>query len=327
MNDKKNLTKVALAALLLASTLPVDGQAEVQGTKETLLAAAGCASCKAAARKFEIADNAMDGTSHSPSSSQSSSYGSTGSTYTGTSSGMGTRGTGNNGSAGSNGSAGYGSYGSTGGDYNTMDSSRMNSDLNSSRNANSSYNTAGTYNDSYSNEPSNYSNGSSRNYNNGGSYSGSYNRNNMGYRNGSYGAESYNRSSYDVNAYPNYRESRVNVNTYPQYREDRVNINTYPDYRERRVDINAYPDREYNVSRDYDYNRATVTTTTAYGTLTEEQLLSILNPQGRAIYMSLDAEGKGLALQLASQDSYPDKNIAVREAQRKINERRGLISR
>lgn len=62
-------------------------------------------------------------------------------------------------------------------------------------------------------------------------------------------------------------------------------------------------------------------------TLTEAQLLSKLSAQGKAIYQSLDSEGKALAIQLASQDSYQDKNLAIKEAQRRMNDRRGLISR
>ncbi len=57
-------------------------------------------------------------------------------------------------------------------------------------------------------------------------------------------------------------------------------------------------------------------------TMTEAQLMSMLNPQGRAIYTSLDAEGKGLAIQLASQENYRDKNMAVKEAQKRVNERK-----
>lgn len=62
---------------------------------------------------------------------------------------------------------------------------------------------------------------------------------------------------------------------------------------------------------------------TSSATLTEAQLLGMLNPQGRAIYLNLDPEAKALAMQLASQDSYRDKNLAVKEAQRRMNERRG----
>ena len=56
-------------------------------------------------------------------------------------------------------------------------------------------------------------------------------------------------------------------------------------------------------------------------TLTDAQLLGMLNDQGRKIFMSLDAEGKALAVQLASQDLYKDKNLAVKEAQRRMSEK------
>ena len=86
--------------------------------------------------------------------------------------------------------------------------------------------------------------------------------------------------------------------------------------------------REYNnTTTDYDFNRAAVTTSTSSATLTEAQLLGMLSSQGRAIYLSLDPEAKALAIQLASQDSYRDKNLAVKEAQRRMNERRGLLNR
>jgi hypothetical protein len=84
---------------------------------------------------------------------------------------------------------------------------------------------------------------------------------------------------------------------------------------------------EYLTTTDYDFNRAAVTTSTSTATLTEAQLLGMLTSQGRAIYLNLDPEGKALAIQLASQDSYRDKNLAVKEAQRRMNERRGLLNR
>lgn len=62
-------------------------------------------------------------------------------------------------------------------------------------------------------------------------------------------------------------------------------------------------------------------------TLTEAQLLVALDAQGRALYLSLDPEGKALAIQLASQDSYRDKNLAVKEALRRSNERQGMLNR
>lgn len=61
-------------------------------------------------------------------------------------------------------------------------------------------------------------------------------------------------------------------------------------------------------------------------TLTEPQLLATLNAEGRAIYQGLDAQGKALAIQLASLESYRDKNLAVREAAQRMS-RRSAISR
>ncbi|MFI0434872.1 MAG: hypothetical protein ACH350_03965 [Parachlamydiaceae bacterium] len=58
--------------------------------------------------------------------------------------------------------------------------------------------------------------------------------------------------------------------------------------------------------------------------LTEAQLLAMLNPQGKAIYLGLNPEGKALAIELASKETYRDKNLAIKEAQRRINERHGL---
>lgn len=62
-------------------------------------------------------------------------------------------------------------------------------------------------------------------------------------------------------------------------------------------------------------------------TLTDAQLIGMLNSQGRGIFMSLDPEGKALAVQLASQEIYKDKNLAVKEAQRRMNERRGQMNK
>jgi hypothetical protein len=76
-----------------------------------------------------------------------------------------------------------------------------------------------------------------------------------------------------------------------------------------------------NSSSDNSDSNQTATMNTS-ANLTEAQLLGMLSPQGRAIYQSLDPEGKALAIQLASQDSYRDKNLAVKEAQRRMNERK-----
>jgi len=72
--------------------------------------------------------------------------------------------------------------------------------------------------------------------------------------------------------------------------------------------------------RDYSGSNAGAVESNPSNTMTESQLLNSLNPQGKAIYASLNPEGKTLALQLASQDSYKDKNLAVKEAQRRMND-------
>jgi hypothetical protein len=76
-------------------------------------------------------------------------------------------------------------------------------------------------------------------------------------------------------------------------------------------------------SSDYNNQQNTMTSS---GSLTEAQLLAQLNPQGKAIYQSLNTRGQALARQLASQDSYRDKNLAVKEAQRRQNEE-GMMTR
>jgi hypothetical protein len=88
-----------------------------------------------------------------------------------------------------------------------------------------------------------------------------------------------------------------------------------------------YRDEYNNTWTDNDFNRGVATTAYSSATLTEAQLLGMLTSQGRAIYLNLDPEAKALAIQLASQDSYRDKNLAVKEAQRRMNMRRGLLYR
>lgn len=78
--------------------------------------------------------------------------------------------------------------------------------------------------------------------------------------------------------------------------------------------------RSFNQAAFNDFNQV-ATATPSSTQMTEAQLLVALNAQGRAIYLSLDSEGKALALQMANQDSYRDKNLAVKEAQRRMNER------
>lgn len=60
--------------------------------------------------------------------------------------------------------------------------------------------------------------------------------------------------------------------------------------------------------------------TTGKTKLTKTELIQQLSPQGKVIFSSLDEEGQRIALDLASKDSYTDKNLAVKEAQRIVNE-------
>lgn len=263
MKSKKDLAQLAFSALLLAATVPVDGQAEIAGKQDTYLAAlGGCGASKCGAigdngSSYNAGSNTSQTGSYSNtganSTMRSGSYGSTGGSYTGSDTGAGVSGYGGTSSYGNTGS-GYSGTSGYGGSYNTTDTSRTNRDWNTGRA------TTGSYTDRRMNHP--------------------------GY------SDTYRSSSYDV-------------------------------------DADVYPGARPGVRRNApgEYNRATVSTTTSYATLTEAQLLAMLNADVRAIYISLDAEGKALALQLASQDSYPDKNVAVLEAQRRVNERRGTLSR
>ena len=58
--------------------------------------------------------------------------------------------------------------------------------------------------------------------------------------------------------------------------------------------------------------------------MTKLELIKKLSPEGRQIFSGLDDAGQDLALSLASQDSYADKDAAVKEAQRQINENKKM---
>jgi hypothetical protein len=77
---------------------------------------------------------------------------------------------------------------------------------------------------------------------------------------------------------------------------------------------NANGYHSYNNAEEVDYNHAT---SAVSNTISEEQLVSSLNSETRKIYDSLSTQGKALAIQLASQDNYRDKNLAVKEAQKR----------
>lgn len=269
MAPKKDLTKLALAALILASAAPIHAQAD-HIEQSGLFLAVSCAAHGCPAKTNPITDNVNSREAYHASES---SY-QNGSHSTGQSPGTPT---------------GY-PIGNQNPKGNNPDSSSMYH--NPQKNPNG-YNSEGKGNS----------------------------RENLG--------ENQARKNGEISSNQSYNSQRSGL-TSPVYVED---------YRSNTYDIRPTPtptpeygamtnfNREYNTTTDYDYNRTSVTTVTSNATLTEAQLLGMLSSQGRAIYLSLDPEGKALAIQLASQDSYKDKNIAAKEAQRRMNQRRGLMNR
>jgi hypothetical protein len=89
--------------------------------------------------------------------------------------------------------------------------------------------------------------------------------------------------------------------------------------------------QNYNTNRNYststNYNDSDVNAAANTTTLTKNQLWHQLSPKGKEIFNSLDPQGQTLALQLASKSTYTNKDLAVKEAQRKMNEDRGMMSR
>jgi len=82
---------------------------------------------------------------------------------------------------------------------------------------------------------------------------------------------------------------------------------------------------QYNyVSENEPMTSPNASTSTTKPAMTKMQLISQLSPQGKTIFASLDADGQDLALRLASQDAYKDKDLAVKEAQRTMNEQRSM---
>lgn len=138
---------------------------------------------------------------------------------------------------------------------------------------------------------------------------------------------------------PGYNSINNNVHQ-NKYSDDQSGIAT-PVYKEDRRDViygsTPKPTPEYGglasfnqnsgSTTDSDFNRAEIMTVTSSATLTESALIASLSSEGRAIYFNLDSQGKALAIQLASQDVNKDKDFAVKEAGRRMSERRGLLNR
>ena len=146
---------------------------------------------------------------------------------------------------------------------------------------------------------------------------------------GTYGA----RSSGEAGSWQG-SNSRTNANlnskANPSYDYNSYNtnrgFNTSPTYQGRYWDSSSptttVAPYGYNpqVSQGYSYEGVATS-----GILTEPELLGQLSDQGKALYLSLPPEAKALALQLASQANYPNKDVAVREARIKFDERRNAM--
>lgn len=83
------------------------------------------------------------------------------------------------------------------------------------------------------------------------------------------------------------------------------------------------PNRGYTADNFDDQSR--LQSSTSYKkVMTESELMSQLNSEGKTTFQGLDAEGKALALKFANQ--YDDKNFAVKMAANKMAERRSGVS-
>lgn len=152
-------------------------------------------------------------------------------------------------------------------------------------------------------------------------------RTNQNQRNNIADAYDQSRAAQQESYYNSYNANQGTMNS-PTYSDTSQRNNPYGTASKKGdYGVHTNLNRDYNTVNDYDFNRAGTTTSMSSSTLNEAQLIGMLNPQSRAIYLSLDPEAKSLAIQLASQDSYRDKNLAVREAQRRMNERRGIMNR
>lgn len=128
--------------------------------------------------------------------------------------------------------------------------------------------------------------------------------------------------------YPNQYNTHRSATTLPGYNET-----YYPDIGQQQRYVNPGV-REWRVNdrlnvrtspQVYESDYASAKANSSNLTFTEPQLMTVISPQERALYFGLDSEGKALALQLASQGGYQNKGLAIKEAQRRMNERQGAI--
>jgi hypothetical protein len=128
--------------------------------------------------------------------------------------------------------------------------------------------------------------------------------------------------------------ARVQEYNYNSYNTNR-NFETSPTYEGRYLDSSYYSDTvaPYGAPRTgfrddagYQGNGGSgYESVGAPAIMTEAQLFALLSPEGRKMYSGMDPEGKALALQLASQANYSHKDLAVREAYTRMQQRRSYM--
>lgn len=277
--DKKDLAKMALAGLLLASAMTADVQAIDAHTSHTLLAVAGCPA------------HGCGGKSTSPSQPSEP-----------------------------NKKADDSKLADAAGDFSVPRSPTSQGGGYGRVNPSDNYSAGGSY--SGTSVPGSYSSTSPSNR--GASVGGGYGvpENRPGSRGdaGSWGGT----AATDVN------RARVQEYNYGAYNTNR-NFETSPAYEGHYLDSSYYSDTVapyggprtgFNNQRGYQDASYAYDSVAAPAIMTEAQLFALLSPEGRKMYASLDPESKALALQLASQANYTHKDLAVREAYTRMQERR-----
>ncbi len=288
--EKRDLTKLALAGLLLASAATADVQATEAQATGVLLAVAGCPAHGCGTTKPPPPPEKPDDDTRKPTPRGKPAD----------------------------------QVADAAGDLATPRSSSSQGGGYSRNNPGESYNVGGSY--SGTSMPGSYSSTSPSNR--GTSVGGGYGvpENKPGSRTdaGSWGGT----ATTDLN------RARVQEYNYGSYNTNR-NFETNPSYQGRYLDSSYYSDTvaPYGAPRTSFGDNAEYQGTGGYGyegvaapaIMTEAQLFALLSPEGRNMYTNLDPEGKALALQLASQANYTHKDLAVREAYTRMQERRNYM--
>lgn len=293
--DNRRLTKLALMGLLVSTTgVTTDASASENHSQGTLLAA-GCASCKAS-RQVSMNDHSCRGSSPRQSNSgyynpdQSNSNMNHGSSCAGKANGNMNHGgscagksNGNVHNGNSNGgTSGCGGKGGCGGKSHINSESQQ--QASPSENGKVAYNYGNNPNSVYYVETSTTAPANAQQ-----SHSNSY-------RTGGPSSS----SSYNMNRGYNSTQDEYSA---PQ---------TQPAER-------SYTNANSSKRMDYNHVGGAETATTSKR-LSEAELLGKLNNEGRKLYWSLDKQGRAKAIELASEDSYADKNEAVKEASKEAHQ-------